>query len=77
MLYQAAQWRAQGHLAAAVRALEQIVGMEPKNSRAWFALGQTQFKMGQWRQAEHAYAECIAVESNPVVLARAWQGSGA
>lgn len=63
-------------MAAAARGLERIVGLDPGNSRAWFALGQTLFRMGLWQRAEHAYGECIAVETDPVVLARAWQGSG-
>ena len=51
--------------------------LNSSHPRAWFALGQTLAGLKAWQQAGHAYTEAASLESDPVVLARAWFGAGA
>lgn len=75
--WQAAQWRVDGDLAAAVGALERVLALEGGNAKAWFALGQTLTAMKQWRLAENAYTEAAHRESDAFMQSRAWLGAGA
>lgn len=73
---QAADWRAQGDLNATMQALKLIVTKDPRNARAWFALGQTLMILKVTEEAHKAYKQATLLETEPQVLARAFLGAG-
>lgn len=72
----AAELRAKDDIAGAVSTVEQLLEIEPRNARAYFALGKLHSKDRQWGESEAAYLRSVELEEDGVQQGRAFFGAG-
>lgn len=76
VLLQAAEARAAQNVPLAVRHMADIIAREPDHARAFFAMGQLQADLRQWRISETAFSAAANLESDPLQRGRCWFGAG-
>jgi len=72
----AAELRAKEDVSGAVDVLYQLLEIEPRNARAYFALGKLHSKQKQWGESEVAYLKSVDLEEDSVQQGRAFFGAG-